>query len=215
MPRGRRAKKNATQAEPLGGARTTTASVPRNAASWEMQEDNTLSLASDWSEAFLQALNRSHILTLLAFAAKSNLLKNLKIFTFSYRDVSRDAANSSRDLTEEALIRLAQACPSLTRVEIPGLGDKVTSATIVNFFAHCPELRHLEITGISNCDHREDMFNWLRDRTDWAPKIKTLVVDEIEKAKMLKAMRDMSRAREKLEAGKKMKERWEGGMFLG
>ncbi|KAF5593584.1 hypothetical protein FPCIR_5212 [Fusarium pseudocircinatum] len=66
-------------------------------------------------------------------------------FMFNFSDVSYTAENGARDLTNEAVIRLAKGLPNLRNVSLPS-ANKVGDAGFLSLISNCRDLRLLEIT---------------------------------------------------------------------
>ena len=120
-------------------------------------------------------------------------------FVFNYQDDGFGSRNHARDLTEEAIVRLAENCPNLRCVQLQGTGN-LTDRALICFFQNCADLTDLEIS------HAEwylgsmtgTAFDTLRTRPDWAPKLIKLCVKNYESKAFMKAMRELTRARQKL-----------------
>ena len=102
-------------------------------------------------------------------------------------------------MSEDAIVRLAQACPSLRCVTLQntkGLTDRALTA----FFENCANLSFLEISTLkSKFDDRGVVtgtaFDFLGERPEMAPKLKTLrVADQDDKA-FMKRLREFGRER--------------------
>lgn len=119
-------------------------------------------------------------------------------FEFIYENVSYDAHNSATDLTDDAIKRLAQSCPGLRRVKLPGTRG-LTHKALVALFESCPNLSEVDITGASRGGGNDTgaIFALLLLREDWAPKLHRLRLGLRDKDDM-KAMRAVTRQRNKL-----------------
>ena len=75
----------------------------------------------------------------------SKVCAKLTDFIFIYQNVSYNAHNGASGVTDESIIRLAQACPNLKKVQLQGARG-LTDKALLAFFANCPNLTSLEIT---------------------------------------------------------------------
>ena len=131
----------------------------------------------------------------------SAVCRNLEVFMSYYHSSGSESRNYAKDLTEEAVIRLAENCPNLRKVKLEctkGLTDRALTC----FFEKCPNLTDLAITALSQGDRVKAMtgtaFDDLRETLDLAPKLIELRVELNESKTFMKAMRDLTIAREKL-----------------
>ncbi|KAM5353559.1 hypothetical protein ACJ41O_000209 [Fusarium nematophilum] len=132
----------------------------------------------------------------------STVCEKLWQFIFSYWDVSYTAKNTAKDVTDDAAIRLAKACPNLRKVQLQGI-EKVGEGAMRALFENCPNLTSLEITCTTNSGIWKPMsgetLDALRENPGWAPKLKNLIVSEREDNKVfMKAMRALGKARPRL-----------------
>lgn len=122
---------------------------------------------------------------------------------FSFENVGYGAHNSAEDLTEEAVILLAKACPNLDHVQLQGtsrLGDKALTA----LFENCPRLIRLDIPLHSRPGNGGCMLGTaleaLRMNPQWCPELERLRLPQQNDSKaFMKSMRAVSRERHKLE----------------
>lgn len=117
---------------------------------------------------------------------------------FIYDDVTYDAHNSATDLTNAAIKLIAQSCPSLRRVKLPGTCG-LTHEALAALLENCSNLSEVEITGASRSGKNDTgaIFALLLERQDLAPKLHKLRLDPMSKDEM-KAMRAVTKQREKL-----------------
>ena len=136
----------------------------------------------------------NHIDQILALGPK--VCGNLTDFIFNYGDVSYNAHNTAKSLTDETVIRLAEACPKLKKVQLQGV-QQLTDDAVLAFFRSCPNLTTLEITGSSgNLEFSEAIFETLQAEPDWLPKLKKLIIPQNYDSKRFeKAMRSVSKER--------------------
>ncbi|KAJ4266062.1 hypothetical protein NW762_004035 [Fusarium torreyae] len=119
---------------------------------------------------------------------------------FNYTDVSYDAKNDARGVTNEGAIRLAKALPNLKIVELPGTG-RISDEGLIGFFKNLPHLRTLEVTGcgrnfISGSDVTGRAFDELRQHPEWVPNLKSLIVKDRQNDKeFVKSVRELGKER--------------------
>lgn len=121
-------------------------------------------------------------------------------FIFNFSDVSYTAKNGARDLTNEAVIRLAKGLPNLRTVSLPS-ADKVGDAGFLGVISNCPDLRLLEITPASTGSSKitAKAFDELCAHPEWAPGLKQIIIANDEHNKdFMKSMRALGKQREKL-----------------
>ncbi|KAG5801027.1 hypothetical protein H9Q74_014468 [Fusarium xylarioides] len=124
-------------------------------------------------------------------------------FIFDFSDVSYTAKNGARDLTNEAVIRLAKGLPNLRTVSLPS-ADRVGDAGFLALISNCPDLRHLEITPASRSSRdaakiTAKAFDEFCAHPEWVPGLKQIVITDDEPNKeFMKSMRVLSKQREKL-----------------
>lgn len=104
-------------------------------------------------------------------------------------------------LTDAAIIRLAQACPNLVHVALDGgrnLGDQLLSA----LFTNCPNLVYVQLSGNDNCtgDVKDHALNELLEQPSWGKKlIKLRLTDQNDYEKVFqKALKAFSTKMKKL-----------------
>ncbi|KAK0652750.1 hypothetical protein B0T16DRAFT_455093 [Cercophora newfieldiana] len=141
-------------------------------------------------------LTDPHLATLLQLP--SRVCAALKSFEFTYQDVSRDATNDAKTVTDAALVRLARACPNLTTFMLQGtsgLGDE----SFLAFYEHCPNLTFLELTAASGDHNRfsSRAFEALSGNPGWMPRLKKLLltINMCAKGPFMNAMKAMSKER--------------------
>ncbi|KAF5970477.1 hypothetical protein FBULB1_9674 [Fusarium bulbicola] len=124
-------------------------------------------------------------------------------FIFDFSDVSYTAKNGARDLTNEAIIRLAKGLPNLRTVSLPS-ADKAGDAGFLALISNCPDLRLLEITPSYNTSSGRTTItakalDEFCEHPEWVPGLKQIVItnDEYNK-EFMKSMRVLSKQREKL-----------------
>ncbi|KAL8830058.1 MAG: hypothetical protein Q9191_001651 [Dirinaria sp. TL-2023a] len=156
----------------------------------------------------------SHILLLLTDITRSsdhidailaigpNVCGKLTDFIFEYKDTSYDAHNSASSLTDQAVVRLAKACPKLKKVQLQA-ADSLTDQPLLAFFEHCLNLTLLEITGTSRSSNNVEgsSLEALRQNPSWVPSLKTLLLPSCSSDKekeFLKPVRDLTKARQGL-----------------
>ncbi|KAK7717707.1 hypothetical protein SLS64_003202 [Diaporthe eres] len=127
-----------------------------------------------------------------------SICEKLWEFDFRYEDVAYDAHNSATDLTNAAIELIAQSCPSLRRVKLPGTCG-LTHEALAALFEDCPNLSEVGITGASRGGKNNTgaIFAWLLERQDLVPKLHKLRLDPMSNEEM-KAMRAVTKQREKL-----------------
>ncbi|KAF5685228.1 hypothetical protein FCIRC_3531 [Fusarium circinatum] len=113
------------------------------------------------------------------------------------------AFNGARDLTNEAVIRLAKGLPNLRTVSLPS-ADRVGDAGFLALISNCPDLRLLELTP-GNRSSRDAVkitakaFDGFCEHPEWAPGLKQIVISDDESNKeFMKSMRVLRKQREKL-----------------
>lgn len=138
-----------------------------------------------------------HIDDILALG--SSVCGNLLEFEFCFKDVSYDARNDAWGVTTEGLVRLARACPGLTRVQLQRT-TKIKDAALLAFVEHCPDLVSLEITDGPGQEHSftERAFDELREHPDWADELDELIISHGGSRRSMKALRRLGRRRQGL-----------------
>ncbi|PNP86056.1 hypothetical protein FNYG_01112 [Fusarium nygamai] len=118
-------------------------------------------------------------------------------------DVSYTAKNGARDLTNEAVIRLAKGLPNLRTVSLPS-ANNVGDAVFLGVISNCVDLRLLEITPSSTNSFgltkiTAKAFDEFCEHPEWAPGLKQIIITNDEQNKeFMKSMRALSKQREKL-----------------
>ncbi|RBR14796.1 hypothetical protein FVER53590_03593 [Fusarium verticillioides] len=124
-------------------------------------------------------------------------------FIFNFSDVSYTAKNGARDLTNEAVIRLAKGLPNLRTVSLPS-ANKVGDAGFLSLISNCRDLRLLEITPSSTNSYgltktTAKALDEFCEHPEWAPGLKQIIITNDEQNKdFMKSMRALSKQREKL-----------------
>ncbi|KAL2289489.1 hypothetical protein FJTKL_01760 [Diaporthe vaccinii] len=113
---------------------------------WEARASQLSSKTRKISFGSEFVLTSKHIQDLLAMGP--SICEKLWEFEFIYDDVTYDAHNSATDLTNAAIELIAQSCPSLRRVKLPGTCG-LTHETLAALFEDCPNLSEVEIAGAS------------------------------------------------------------------
>ncbi|KAH8747996.1 hypothetical protein F5883DRAFT_583281 [Diaporthe sp. PMI_573] len=163
---------------------------------WEARASRLSSRTRKISFGSEFVLTIKHIEDLLAMGP--SICEKLWEFEFIYDDVTYGAHNSATDLTNAAIKLIAQSCPSLRRVKLPGTCD-LTHEALVVLFENCPSLSEVEITGASRSGRNNTgaIFALLLERQDLAPKLHKLRLDPMSNDEM-KAMRAVTKQRKKL-----------------
>ncbi|KAF9875141.1 hypothetical protein CkaCkLH20_07407 [Colletotrichum karsti] len=143
-------------------------------------------------------LTPEHIDALITY---STTCKTLKHFEFLYTDVSYDAKNDAKALTDACILKLARAYPTLQTVKLPGTSD-LTDAAVLALCEHCPDLATLEITKAVAGSNAIGVgaFEGMLLNGDWAPGLKNITVCDVTwgTTKFMAKMREMSRSRPQL-----------------
>lgn len=110
--------------------------------------------------------------------------------------MSYRAQNGAHSLTSEAVVRLAKACPNLNKVQLQAASN-VTDDGLRGLFEKCPNLISVEVTGASSGSRISgQLLDELREKPEWVPKLKNLIVGETEENKVfMKAMRALTKER--------------------
>ena len=112
------------------------------------------------------------------------------------------AERSVNAVTNEVIVQFAASCPNLHHVvlnKMPFLKDQVLAA----FFKNCPNLKALEMYPPSKKPEiglAGEVFDLLRERPDWVPKLKKLTVAYSDGIRLTDAVRALTKEREKLVA---------------
>ncbi|KAH6973736.1 hypothetical protein BKA56DRAFT_592420 [Ilyonectria sp. MPI-CAGE-AT-0026] len=144
-------------------------------------------------------LTDDHIDDILALGR--SICKNITHFIFIYSDVSCRAQNNAQSLTSDAVVRLAKACPSLKKVKLQAT-SRVTDDGLRGLLEKCPNLISVEVTGVSGSGGNRIsgmLLDELREKPEWAPKLRNLILGEREDNKVfMKAMRALTKERTEL-----------------
>lgn len=131
----------------------------------------------------------------------SLVCRNLTQIIFIYENVTYGAQNNARCLTDRAVIRLAKACPNLTKVHLPGT-SVITDDGLLSLFENCSRLASVELTGTSRGSWHGltgKALIELRENPQWASNLKKLVLGEREdNILFMKAMRSLTKVRTSL-----------------
>lgn len=143
------------------------------------------------------SLHSKHIDELVALGP--TICTKLWDFDFIYEDVGYDAHNSAKELTDAAVTLLAQHCPSLRRVKLPGTSG-LTHVALAALLEKCPNLTEVEITPASRdgINDTGSIFALLLERPTLAPKLRKLRLDSHLTKEQMKAMRAVTKQRDKL-----------------
>ncbi|KAF9873899.1 hypothetical protein CkaCkLH20_08633 [Colletotrichum karsti] len=104
-----------------------------------------------------------------------DICKKLWHITMPFKDPDRGLIMSGNEgLRDPVLVALAEKCPALRTIKIPGtcsLSDEVYIALGKN----CPNLTNLEIFAGNSCSSVDGrFFDELRENPSWAPKLKKI-----------------------------------------
>jgi hypothetical protein len=136
-------------------------------------------------------------------ALPRQVLEKIWYFIFNFGDVGYDAKNGARDVTNEAIVRLAKALPNLRTVSLPS-ANKVSDEGFLALVSNCPNLKLLEITPSSSRSSSLDKISSKAldefcAHPEWAPGLKQILLENNESNKeFMKSMRELSKQREKL-----------------
>ncbi|KAL8893887.1 MAG: hypothetical protein Q9192_004826 [Flavoplaca navasiana] len=137
-------------------------------------------------------------ITLGSGFALEKICENLTGFVFEYADVSYGARDSAHSLTDEAVARLAKACPKLQKVQLQGTKD-LTDVALTAFLRYCLNLTSLEITEStdSSCAFTGAALETLQLESGRLPKLKKLILPQRSErdTRFMKAMRSLTKAR--------------------
>ncbi|KAF1851085.1 uncharacterized protein K460DRAFT_401112 [Cucurbitaria berberidis CBS 394.84] len=138
-------------------------------------------------------LTDQHIEDILAMRPK--ICRDLTEFKFVYGDVSYDANNGAKGLTDTAVINLAKHCPKLRKIYLPDT-TSLSGEALLRLLASCPALTYVEMTGSRMT---ATLFEIFQQHPEWVPKLKTLrLTDPHQDTKFMKAMRELGRDRPNL-----------------
>ncbi|KAK7417761.1 hypothetical protein QQX98_004417 [Neonectria punicea] len=144
-------------------------------------------------------LTDDHIDDIIALG--SPVCKGLTQFISKHPDVSYGSPpGGAQLLTTDAVVRLAKACPNLRIVQLQAtclIADK----GLLGLFKYCPNLTLVEVTGPSRGGSKTvsgEALDELRENPQWAPKLKMLILGDTNGKEFMKAMRALTKEREKL-----------------
>ena len=106
---------------------------------------------------------------------------------------------SAKELTDEAVIWLIQACPNLRHIQLQGV-SKLTDLALFAVFRYCQDIETIEISGTCY-DHNRlkgAALDSLRANPDWAFNLKKLIIPKNDNRVFMKSMRDLSMERDDL-----------------
>ncbi|RYC86500.1 hypothetical protein BFJ63_vAg10640 [Fusarium oxysporum f. sp. narcissi] len=125
----------------------------------------------------------------IGLALDLSLLMREKIWRFDFKfiDVSYDAKNGARDVTDEAVVRLAKGLPSLRTVLLPS-ANRVNDKGFLALVSHCPDLRLLELTAASTGSFGSTKLSpkaleELCAHPEWAPGLRQFVITTDERTR--------------------------------
>ena len=125
----------------------------------------------------------------------SRVCGNLQYFYVNYWDVSYGARDRTGSLTDNAIVRLAEACPKLETVRLQ-YATKLIDEALLAFFRYCPNLNSLEITGKGDWPRFSGQaLEALEKETDWVPNLEQLDLPHNDDKRFMKAMRSLSKRR--------------------
>lgn len=136
-------------------------------------------------------------------ALPRQVLEKIWYFIFNFGNVGYNAKNGARDVTNQAIVRLAKGLPNLRTISLPS-ANKVSDEGFLALVSNCPNLKLLEITPSST-----NKFNLIKisgkaldefcAHPEWVPGLKQILITNDEKNKeFIKSMRELSKQREKL-----------------
>ncbi|KAF5534535.1 major facilitator superfamily transporter [Fusarium mexicanum] len=108
-------------------------------------------------------------------------------FIFYFSDVSYTAKNGAKDLTNEAVIRLAKGLPNLRTVSLPS-AERVGDVGFLALISNCPDLRLLEISPairstLNAVNITAKAFDEFCEHPEWFPGLKQIVISDDESNK--------------------------------
>ncbi|CAJ0548580.1 Ff.00g021930.m01.CDS01 [Fusarium sp. VM40] len=118
-------------------------------------------------------------------------------FSFKYTDVSYDAKNDAKQVTNHGIILLSKSLPNLKVLELPGT-KLITDDGLIGLFQNCSQMKNLEVSGSSygGGPIEGNALDELRAHPEWVPGLKSLkLVDNESNKVFMTAMKEMSRAR--------------------
>lgn len=121
-------------------------------------------------------------------------------FTFKYTDVSYDAKNDAKQVTNHGVILLSKSLPNLKVLELPGT-TLITDEAVIALIQNCPQMKSIEVAGSRYGGLVEGKaLDELREHPEFVPGLKSLILENNEGSKVfMKALREMSKARPALE----------------
>ncbi|EWZ43136.1 hypothetical protein FOZG_07869 [Fusarium oxysporum Fo47] len=137
------------------------------------------------------------------FVLTDDHIDDILVMPRPFIDVSYDAKNGARDVTNEAVVRLAKGLTGLRTVLLPST-NRVNDKGFLALVSHCPDLRLLELTAASTGSFGSTKLSpkaleELCAHPEWAPGLRQLVITTDEENKeFMKAMRALGKQREKL-----------------
>ncbi|KAI8168015.1 hypothetical protein K4K49_003931 [Colletotrichum sp. SAR 10_70] len=161
---------------------------------WQENRDEWLGHATR-EISFWDILTPAHIDTLLSF---TETCERLTKFSFTLHDVDSGATNSAEELTDDDIVKIAQACPKLKTFDLPGARG-LTEKSFLALCEYCPDLTHLHISKATRCEGNtghDKVFEALTERPELAPKLKELRIADSNFTK--KVLRVFSKARPKV-----------------
>ncbi|KAG6988204.1 hypothetical protein FocnCong_v003525 [Fusarium oxysporum f. sp. conglutinans] len=147
-------------------------------------------------------ISSKHLPETSSLALDSSLLTTISMTSWSCH-VHYDAKNGARDVTDEAVVRLAKGLPGLRTVLLPS-ANRVNDKGFLALVSHCLDLRLLELTAASTNSFSSTKLSpkaleELCAHPEWAPGLKQLVITTDEENKeFMKAMRALGKQREEL-----------------
>ncbi|KAH0425853.1 hypothetical protein CcaCcLH18_10722 [Colletotrichum camelliae] len=145
--------------------------------------------------SFWDVLTPAHIDTLLSF---TETCERLTKFSFTLHDVDSGTTNSATELTDDDIVKIAQACPKLKTFDLPGARG-LTEKSFLALCEHCPDLTHLHISNATRngwITGHDKVFEALTERPELAPKLKELRIADCSFTK--KVLRVFSKTRPKV-----------------
>ncbi|KAF2121320.1 hypothetical protein BDV96DRAFT_640716 [Lophiotrema nucula] len=121
--------------------------------------------------------------------------QKLANFVFERSDVSY-AAHNECNLSDAAIIRIAKASPNLKKLTLQSctVGDEA----LRTLFQYCPDLTSIEVTTSGNNAINGEALDALRDRPQWCPNLKKIILGCHVGKSFMKSLRELGKAREKL-----------------
>lgn len=156
---------------------------------------NTLRISSTWAQS-LQRLAGNPI-----YIHRGRLRRSQRYATqtLDKKPLVANLTSSAADafgLTDTGIRLLAQSCPYLKKVILPGtlhLGD----IALISLVSNCPELTYVEISGAALITSAA--FQEFNQHPEWVPKLKTLrLADMAHDRHYMEGMRELGKARPEL-----------------